>query len=112
MSVYDLAHTLARAIKGSAEFREYKAAAEKVEANPQQKKMLQDLKEKQLEIQREHMMGQQISESKKKELQKLHEILAANPVLNAFFTTEYRFGRMMTDVQKIIVEDLEILPKK
>lgn len=112
MNVYDLAHSLAKGIKSSQEFREYKAAAEKVEAQPQQKKMLHDFQEKQFELQRAHTMGQQVTESKKQELQKLYEILAANPVLNAYLTAESRFARMMADVQKIIIEDLGILPHK
>lgn len=112
MNVYDQARGLARAIKNSPEFREYRAAAAKVGADPQHKKMLHDYQEKQFEIQRAHLTGQQVPENKKRELQKLHEILAANPVLNTYLTSEYRFGRMMADVQKIIVEDMDILPKK
>ncbi|MFZ5640433.1 MAG: YlbF family regulator [Bacillota bacterium] len=112
MNVYDLAHSLAKAIRNSQEFREYKTAAEKVASNPQHKRMLHDFREKQYELQRAHLTGQQISENKKQELLKLQGILAANPVMNTFLATEYRFGQMMADIQKIVAADLDFLPKK
>lgn len=112
MNVYDQARSLARAIKNSQEFREYKVAAEKVSADLQQKKLLLDYQQKQLEIQRLNMKGQPVPENKMQALHNLHGILAADLVLNAYLSAEYRFGRMMADVQKIIVEDMDICSKK
>lgn len=110
MNVYDQAHHLAKAVKNSQEYTEYRAALQKVEANPDYKKLLQDYQKKQFQLQQTHMMGRQISEDKKQDIQKLHEILAANPVMSAYITAEYRFGRMMADVQTIIVDGLDIAP--
>ena len=46
MNVYEEAHALERAIKDSEEYKQYKAAKDKVEANEQLKGMLDDFHKK------------------------------------------------------------------
>ncbi|MDA8235241.1 MAG: YlbF family regulator [Clostridia bacterium] len=103
-NAYDQAHQLARVLAKSPEYVEYKKAKEKLEANGENKKLVADLRAKQMELQKAVILGQKVDEAKKKQLEKMQQIIVTNPAIAEFFQTEFRFNKMMLDVQKIIGE--------
>lgn len=108
MKVYDAAHNLAKELKESPEFKELNELLKKINSEKDVKKMFEDIKTRQLEIQRAQIMGQPVEDEKKKKLEELFKIAVMNKNIAAYFQTEYKFAQMMDDVSKIISEAVEI----
>lgn len=110
--IYDKAHELAKALKYSPEYRQYKEAKDRVGVNSESLRVLQDFHAKQLEIQALQLMGKEISPEKMRELEKMSEILNYHPSVRDLLQAEYRIAQIMTDIQKILAEALDLeLPK-
>ncbi len=108
MIVYDKAHELARAIRESQENKEFKRMKNAVYSNLKNKEMIIDFKRKQLELQGEQLAGKEPDKDKLESLQKLYNILIANPEIGKFFECEFRFDRMISDVYRILGEAIDI----
>ena len=108
MNVYDEAHRLAKAIKDSEEYKEYIDRQGKINTDEKNKKMVNDFREKAMEVQMEQLSGKEVSEEKLEQLKKLQDILMLNPDIKDFFITEMRFSQMITDVYKILEEAINI----
>ncbi|SES71815.1 Cell fate regulator YlbF, YheA/YmcA/DUF963 family (controls sporulation, competence, biofilm development) [Natronincola peptidivorans] len=108
MNVYDDAHQLANSLKGSNQYQDYKKLEKRVKENPQNKTMIEDFRKRQIEIQGLQMMGQEVEESKMKELQNLHNTLMQNPLIAEFIHAEYKLTQMMGDIYKILGDALEL----
>ncbi len=104
MNPYDAAHRLARALKESDEFKEFKKAQQELKADQTAKKMVLDLRGKQLELQRQKLSGLEVSKEQEERLQKLLEVVNMNLVAKRFIEAEYRAAVLLQDVQKIIGE--------
>ncbi len=104
MNPYDAAHRLARALKESDEFNEFKKAQQELKADQTAKKMVLDLRGKQLELQRQKLSGLEVSKEQEERLQKLLEVVNMNLVAKRFIEAEYRAAVLLQDVQKIIGE--------
>jgi cell fate (sporulation/competence/biofilm development) regulator YlbF (YheA/YmcA/DUF963 family) len=106
--IYDKAHELANALKFSPEYRQFKEAKEKATRNPDAEKILNDFHLKQLEIQTMQMMGQEIPPEKMREYEKMGELLSMYPSLRDYLQAEFRLMQIMTDIQKILAQALEM----
>lgn len=104
MNVYDQAHSLAAAIKGSEEFKQYDSSKKAVEANPELDSAIKDFMNKQFEIQAQQMMGQEIDQEAFQKLQQLSAILMQDPSAAQYLQNQMRFSMMMADVYKIIAD--------
>jgi len=108
MNVYDKATELARALKESEEYKDYKEALEKVNANDKNKKMLADFKRQEFQLQAVQLSGQQPEKEDVDKLQRLYQILCYDNDMSNYFAAEFRFNRMMSDVYKIISDAVPI----
>lgn len=106
MNAYDRAHELARALKESEEYRALKEARKRLEADPTNKEMLLEFRRGQWEFEAERALGKDVDEQKVKRLEQLAELVNHNPTLREYLTAEFRFARLMTDVQKILTDAL------
>lgn len=106
MSTLDKAHELARALKGSDEYRRLKEVMLPLESDADAKKMVDDFLNKQAELQIEMMQGKQ-DQDKMQQLQKLYELLNMNSKAGTYIQAYMRFQLMMQDVSKIIAESVE-----
>ena len=106
--IYDKAHELAKALKFSPEYRQFKEAREKIGHNQESQKILADFHTKQLEIQTMQMMGKEIPAEKMRELEKMSEILNYHPSVRDYLQAEYRLAQIMADIHKIIGEALDL----
>ncbi len=104
MNPYDAAHKLAKALKESEEFEELLKAQKEIKADETAKKMVQDLRRKQLELQKQKMSGIEVSKEQEEKLQKLLEVVNMNMVAKRFIEAEYKAVVLLQDVQKIIGE--------
>lgn len=107
MNVYDKAHELAKAVRQSQEFKEFKKAAEKLEEDKKAKEMLEDFRKKQWEIQSEKLAGKDVKE-KEVQLQKLYEVLSYNQDIVDYLQAEARFYTLMSDISNILGRAIEL----
>ena len=103
MNVYDQAHSLAKAIKESEEFKQYKAQEQIIDANPDLKAMIDDYQKRQMEVQAAQMMGEDTQESIAN-LQKSAAIIMSDPTAATYLQCQMRYALMMQDVFQIIGE--------
>ncbi|KAB3537348.1 YlbF family regulator [Alkaliphilus pronyensis] len=108
MNPYDYAHQLARALKNSEEYKNYKQLEEKINGNPEIKNTMNDFRRRQFEVQSAQMMGKTVEEEKITKLQELHNILMKDRIISEFMESEFRLTQMMSDIYKILGEALEL----
>ncbi|MBR2674621.1 MAG: YlbF family regulator [Mogibacterium sp.] len=102
MNVYDEAHSLARAIKESNEFKEFDKVRKEVESDNDVSAMIADMQKLQLELQAAQISVEQPPEDLMGRIQSLSTMLATKPLAARFMQTEATFTIMMNDVFKII----------
>lgn len=107
MNVYDIAHDLARALKQTSEYKEYKKALDSLNEDPQAKKMLTDFRTKQIEVETLKISKKPFEEEEKK-LQNLYSIISHNPLLQKYMAAEHQLAIMMTDIHEILAKAIEI----
>lgn len=106
MNVYDHAHSLARALKQSEEYRGLLEARKRLESDPKNKEMLLDFRRCQWEMEKARALEKEVDELTKRRFQQLAELVGANPTVQEYLAAEYRFGRVMMDIQKILADAL------
>ncbi|MBR5229218.1 MAG: YlbF family regulator [Firmicutes bacterium] len=104
MNVYDQAHGLAQAIKGSEEFKRYDALKKQIDANESLAAMVKDFQQKNLEVQTKQMMGEQMTPEDIGQIQQLYAIMVRDPLAAQYMEAEMRFSIMMKDVYEILGE--------
>lgn len=107
MDVFKQAHLLAQTIQESDEYQKYAEAKEKLQQDESNANMLQEFRRRQLEVQIAQISGEE-TDGNQEQLEHIYQVMSMNPLVNEFLTAEYRFARMMTDVQKILGEDLDL----
>ena len=108
MSAYDKAHELAKAIRESEEYKAYSAAKEKASQNPELVEALNDYQEKQFNLQRNQILGEEIGPDVMAQMQSLYQILARDPVAAEYLQAQIRFSLMANDVYGILAEVIKI----
>ena len=109
MYVYDEANNLAKSIKESKEYREYKKAKDDLNNNPEMKQKIEEFEKIRYEVQVLSFQGEKQDEEKQKKLQEMYEILMKDSKIKEFFDIEVRFNIMLADVNKIISESVQDL---
>ena len=99
--VYDKANELAKLLKESNEFREYKTAREKAFENDTTASLIKEYHKLQLAAQAAMVSGKKDDETMQR-LQKIGELLQLNQDASAFLFAEYRLNRVVSDIYKII----------
>lgn len=107
MYVYDEANNLAKAIRESKEYEEYKKAKEDLKNNPDMKQKVEEFEKIRYDVQVMAFQGEKQDEEKQKKLQEMYEILMKEPKIKEFFDIEVRFNIMLADVNKIISESVK-----
>ena len=108
MYIYDKANELAALIKDSQEFKAYKKLKDELFADAGTKKLLTDYKKMQFEAQAMYLSGKEIPADIMDKLKKAGEVLQFNPKVTEFFTAEYKFNTLVSDIYKIIGDACEI----
>lgn len=109
MNVHDKARELSAAIKESQEYQDVKLAQQTVNADPESKRMMEDFRERQMELQSQMMSGQQPSAEELEKMEKMYEVISLNFSIRKLMETEKRLSTVIEDVQKIMLESLQDL---
>lgn len=104
MYVYDQANELAKSLKESKEYLEYKKIKEEVKSIPEMKEKIDEFEKIRYETQLLTIQGEEQNEEKMNKLKELYQILMQNPKVKEYFDVEVRFNVMLADVNKIIGE--------
>lgn len=102
MYIYDKANELAALIKDSEEYKAYKSLKDELYADAGTKKLLTDYKKLQFEAQAMYLSGKEVPEDLMDKLKKAGEVLQFNPRVTEFFSVEYKFNTLVSDIYKII----------
>ncbi len=109
MAAYDKAHELARELKLSDEYKEYQKARQEIEGNDAALTILKDYRRKRLELEMALLSGKELDEAKKQELDKMNDIVNMHGAVKRFLDAENRVLVMMTDIQRILTEALNLM---
>ncbi|MGM0409754.1 MAG: YlbF family regulator [Bacillota bacterium] len=107
MSTYDKAHKLAKELKESDEYTEYKEKRKAVLNDENAKNMLLDYQKKEQKLQTKHISGEELSEEEKEDFENLRNLIQMNDKIKGYLEAEQRLSVMLNDIQKILFGDLE-----
>lgn len=105
-NVYDKAHDLAKSLQESQEVQDITAALKLIEADPESKRMLDDFRTRQMNIQQRIMGGDVPPQEEMEQMEKLFEVLSLNLSIRRLFESEQRLSVIIQDVNKIISDSL------
>ncbi|MDO7906125.1 YlbF family regulator [Paenibacillus sp. JX-17] len=109
MIIYDKAHELAKSLKESNEVEEITSALKMIDADPDAKQMLDNFRERQMEVQQRMMTGDMPAPEEMEQMEKLFEVLSMNLNIRRLFDAERRLSVIIEDVNKIIADSLQHL---
>ena len=116
MNPYDQAHTLARALRESDEYREYMRLKEAAYEDGTNRALLDEYKRLQFQLQARIAAGENLPDEDMQQLTQIGTILQFNPDVSAFLMAEFRFQRMLSDIFKILADvagvDLDMLAQR
>ncbi len=107
VNVHDKGHILAKAIKESEEYKQFKEAKKELESNAATKEMIVDFEKKQFEYQSKQLSGEEVSEEDTKKITELYSIVTKDVLANKYLNAQMKFAILMQDVNKIISDALE-----
>ena len=107
-NVYDKARELQIAIRESQEYLDYAAAKERAAQNQELVAALNDYQEKQFDLQRKIMLGEDPGPDVMQQMQNLYEVLGRDPAAAAYLQAQMRFGMLVSDVSKALADVLQI----
>ena len=101
MNVYDTANRLASEIRSAQEYKMYKEAKDKLNANLELKQKVDEFEKVRYEVQVLAMQGKTVEEEKNKKLQEMYVMLIEHQEIKEYFDLEVKFNVMLTDINKI-----------
>lgn len=107
MNVYDTANKLAKELRESNEYLEYKKIKADLDQNQEVKEKIKAFEEKRYEVQLEALKGEEQEKTKLEEMQKIYIELMENELAKAYFNAELKFNVLIADVNKIIAESVQ-----
>lgn len=107
MEVYDRCHELAKAIKNSREYIEFKEIKRIVSDELHLKDKVDEFEKIRYEEQVLALQGEAQNEEKMQKLQELYTILIKEPQVKEYFDKEVKFNLLIADVNKIIGEAIK-----
>ena len=109
VATYDKAHELARDLKLSDEYKEYQRARQELEKNEAAMSILKDYQAKRWEFEMDLFSGGEPNSAKKEALEKVSALVNMHGPVKRFIEAEARIMVVMTDIQKILTEALNLL---
>ena len=104
MNVYDEAHSLAKAIKESNEFKEFDRIRKEVDNDKECSDMLKELTELQVQLQTAQLAGQQPDKEVFARSQSLSTMVMTKPLAAQYMQAQMAIATMMNDVFGIVGE--------
>ncbi|MEC0238772.1 YlbF family regulator [Paenibacillus dokdonensis] len=107
MNIYDKANELAKALKECQEVQDITSAMSLIEKDQESKIMLDDFRNRQMEIQQRMMSGDMPSQEEMEKMEKLFDVLSLNLNIRRLFDAERRLSTIIEDINKMISDSLQ-----
>ncbi len=107
--VYDVAYNLETTIKESDEFKNLQTLYKEVFADETTKRMFENFRNIQLELQQKQMSGQEITQEEVEQAQKTVAVVQQNESIAKLMEAEQQMSMMVSELNKIIMKPLEEL---
>ncbi|WAA08729.1 YlbF family regulator [Fervidibacillus albus] len=107
--VLSTAQSLEKTIRESDEFAKLKSQYDKVFADESTKRMFENFRNIQLNLQEKQMMGQPISEEEVQKAQQVVAVIQQNDLIAQLLEAEQRMSTLIAEVNKIVMKPLEEL---
>lgn len=104
MNVYDEAHSLAKAIRESNEFKEFDRIRKEVDKDKECSDMLKELTELQVQLQTAQLTGQEPDKDIFARFQSLSTMVMTKPLAAQYMQAQMAIATMMNDVFGIVGE--------
>ena len=98
MNVYDTANQLAKELRTSEEYLDYKKIREELDRNQEVKAKIREFEEKRYDVQLEALKGEEQEKTKLEEMQKIYIELMADELARTYFEVELKFNVLLADV--------------
>ncbi|WP_411345815.1 YlbF family regulator [Paenibacillus sp. WLX1005] len=108
-NIYDKANELSQSIRDSKEVADITAAMQLIDNDPESKRMLDDFRARQIEVQQRMMSGDMPNPEEMEQMEKLFEVLNLNLNIRRLFDAEQRLSTIIEDINKIITDSLSHL---
>src|SRR5699024_2701998 len=108
MDIRKKAKDLALDISNSKEYKNFVKAKKEIDANEENKKILEDFQKKILNYQVKIAETEKKDNEKLEKIESLKNILIMNEDLEKYFQAEYSFSILMRDVNEILEKTLKI----
>ena len=108
-NVYDAAHDLEQALRNSDEFSELKNIYTDVNNDESAKKMFENFRDMQLNLQQKQMQGIQPSQEEIQQAQQQMQLVQQHEKISKLMELEQRLSTVINDLNKIIMKPLEEL---
>jgi cell fate (sporulation/competence/biofilm development) regulator YlbF (YheA/YmcA/DUF963 family) len=109
VNLYDVANELERAIRQSNEYNQLKQAYLEVNADAAAKKMFDQFRQVQMNLQQKQMMGQEISQAEIDQAQQAVVYAQQNEKIAKLMQAEQRMSMMIGELNMVIMKPLEEL---
>jgi cell fate (sporulation/competence/biofilm development) regulator YlbF (YheA/YmcA/DUF963 family) len=109
VNVYDAANALEKAIRQSDEYKHLQQIYQEVNADSAAKKMFDNFRQIQMNLQQKQMMGQEISEQEVQQAQATVALVQQNEKIAKLMQAEQRMSMIIGELNQLIMKPLEEL---
>lgn len=109
VNVYDVAYELEKGIRQSKEYTELKNLLDEVNNDESAKKMFENFRDIQMNLQQKQMTGQEIAQEEVDHAQKVLQLVQQHPTISKMMEAEQRMSMLISELNKIIMKPLEDL---
>lgn len=102
INLHDKANELGKLLQASEEYLAFQKVKSEVYEDEANRKMIEDYKALQFEAQATMLAGQEPPAELMDKIRKVGEVLQFNPKITEFFTLEYKFNTLVSDLYKLI----------
>jgi cell fate (sporulation/competence/biofilm development) regulator YlbF (YheA/YmcA/DUF963 family) len=108
-NVYDLANDLEKALRDSDEFQELKKMHDEVNQDESAKRIFDNFRDLQLNLQQKQMQGEQPTEEEVQQAQQQLQLIQQHDKISNLMELEQRMSVTINDLNKIMMKPLEDL---
>lgn len=101
-NIYDSAHELARQLKETEEYREFKRLKELAYEDSTNKALLDEFKRLQFRLQAKAASGEKPDDEDTQKLMRISSLLQLNNDASSYLLAEFRFQKLLADIYKIL----------
>jgi cell fate (sporulation/competence/biofilm development) regulator YlbF (YheA/YmcA/DUF963 family) len=109
VNTYDAAYDLEKAIRNSSEYTNLKNLYDAVNSDESARKMFENFRNIQMQLQEKQMMGQEITQEEVEQAQKTVALVQQHEKISQLMEAEQRMSMVIAELNQIIMKPLEEL---